>query len=161
MPRALAPSLQVADWLEAYGRAMDLDVALSTRVTSAVPPAESGSSHGRWTVHVEQEGEALEAVLRPAHVVFATGMSYPNVPEPPGRFDGECLHSSAYPGAGGGRFAGRRAVVVGSNTSAHDICQDLVRDCRSNLEPESPRRCSAHVACAVLRSSSGSRVVAQ
>ena len=42
-----------------------------------------------------------------------------------GEFDGEVMHSSAYPGGGGGRFAGKRAVVVGSNTSAHDICQDL------------------------------------
>ena len=71
--------------------------------------------------------------LRPAHVVLATGMSgVPRVPSPPvaggeshAPFAGEVMHSSAYPGAGGGRFAGRRAVVVGSNTSAHDICQDL------------------------------------
>ena len=55
---------------------------------------------------------------------------YPRVPELPGSFDGERLHSSAYPGAAEGRFAGRRAVVVGSNTSAHDICQDLFEQVR-------------------------------
>eukprot|EP00931_Biecheleriopsis_adriatica_P012028 TRINITY_DN113129_c0_g1_i1.p1 TRINITY_DN113129_c0_g1~~TRINITY_DN113129_c0_g1_i1.p1 ORF type:complete len:342 (-),score=40.33 TRINITY_DN113129_c0_g1_i1:4-909(-) len=50
---------------------------------------------------------------------------YPRVPELTGSLNGECMHSSAYPGAGNGRFSNRHAVVVGSNTSAHDICQDL------------------------------------
>eukprot|EP00966_Prymnesium_polylepis_P066231 1537227-Prymnesium_polylepis.1 len=111
-----------------YSRAMDLDVSLSTRVVRATPPAErgeragasdparadaSGSGHDddRWTVRLQREGHE-DAWLHPSHVIFATGMSgYPRVPDTPGEFDGESLHSSAYPGAAGGRFAGRRAVV--------------------------------------------------
>jgi len=129
------PRDKVADWLEFYSKAMDLNVALNTSVVGALPPSEIDESDAQaWTVLVKRgnAGEAStvagleEAVLRPTHVVFATGMSgYPRVPEPPGAFDGERMHSSAYRGAGGGCFAGRRAVVVGSNTSAHDICQDL------------------------------------
>ena len=117
------PRDKIADWLEMYSKAMDLDVALSTRVARAVPPADAS---GRWTVHLEREGHKEPVVVRPAHVVFATGMSgYARVPSPPGEFEGATLHSSDYPGAASGRYAGRRAVVVGSNTSAHDICQDL------------------------------------
>ena len=60
----------------------------------------------------------------------------PQVPSPPGTLAGEVMHSTAYPGAGGGRFEGRRAVVVGSNTSAHDICQDLWE--QAAISPRSP-----------------------
>ena len=35
----------------------------------------------------------------------------------------EVFHSSCY--QNGKRYAGKRAVVVGSNTSAHDIAEDL------------------------------------
>ena len=175
------PRDKLADWLELYAKAMDIDVALSTSVVRAVPPriaeprakeprarqaarirtsseplpraaattprsdetvsaqhdaldergAERRDERGaerrdeRWEVVVESGGRPA-AVLRPVHVVFATGMSgYPRVPSPPGKFAGEVLHSSDYAGGAGGRFAGRHAVVVGSNTSAHDICQDL------------------------------------
>ena len=147
------PRDKVADWLEMYANAMDLDVSLNTSVTRAVPPCESGDADGRWVVSLRRRGgdgggggsgdgdgdgdgggdggdgdsgAGEAAVVRPSHVVFATGMSgYPRVPQPPGTFDGTCMHSSTYSGAAAERYAGRRAVVVGSNTSAHDICQDL------------------------------------
>ncbi len=132
------PRDKLADWLQHYATAMDLNVATSTRVTRAVPPADGGGGDGRWEVELQPPGSTSSGgsvTLRPAHVVLATGMSgVPRVPAPPAGegegatqdpFAGEVMHSSAYPGAGGGRFAGRRAVVVGSNTSAHDICQDL------------------------------------
>jgi putative flavoprotein involved in K+ transport len=49
----------------------------------------------------------------------------PNVPELPGQniFRGDQHHSSQHPGPD--RYAGQRAVVVGSGTSAHDICKAL------------------------------------
>ena len=142
------PRDKLADWLEHYAAAMDLKVATSTRVTRAVPPAEGGGGDCRGDVELLSQGSGSSegsstpggrsgsegyVRLRPAHVVLATGMSgVPRVPSHPvtggashAPFAGEVMHSSAYPGAGGGRFVGRRAVVVGSNTSAHDICQDL------------------------------------
>ena len=120
------PRDKLADWLEGYARAMDINVATETAVTSAAPPGSEEGGDERWTVQLQRRGRS--ATLRPAHVVFATGMSgYPRVPEVAGSdaFAGTAMHSSKYGGAGGGRFEGRRAVVVGSNTSAHDICQDL------------------------------------
>ena len=56
----------------------------------------------------------------------ALGVSgYPRIPDFPGAdvFRGAQHHSSAH--AGGDDWAGKRAVVIGSNNSAHDICADL------------------------------------
>jgi putative flavoprotein involved in K+ transport len=77
-----------------------------------------------WTVLVDRAGK--EMVLKPMHLVFATGMaSRPIVPDLPGRdiFKGDQHHSSKHPGPDA--YAGRKAVVIGSNTSAHDICAAL------------------------------------
>ena len=57
---------------------------------------------------------------------MATGMSgKPNVPEIPGMdvFKGDQHHSSQHPGPDA--YAGKKAVVIGSNNSAHDICAAL------------------------------------
>jgi cation diffusion facilitator CzcD-associated flavoprotein CzcO len=49
----------------------------------------------------------------------------PRIPDLPGlsTFDGEVLHSSQF--AGASAYAGRRALVVGTGNSGHDIAQDL------------------------------------
>lgn len=114
------PRDRMADWLEMYAKVMELNYWTNAACTDAVfDPREE-----RWTVNVMRDGHNI--ILSPAHIVFATGMSgYPNIPEFPGRgeFHGEQLHSSKFPG--GTEFAGKRCVVIGSNTSAHDICSDL------------------------------------
>jgi len=65
-------------------------------------------------------------VLHPKQLVLATGMSgKPNIPSFPGmeRFKGDQHHSSQHPGPDA--YAGKKAVVIGSNNSAHDICAAL------------------------------------
>ena len=67
-----------------------------------------------------------EITLRPRQLVLALGASgLPIVPEIPGRekFRGDQHHSSAHPGPD--RYKGKKAVVIGSNNSAHDICAAL------------------------------------
>src|SRR4029079_12690973 len=57
---------------------------------------------------------------------MATGMSVkPNLPEIPGMdvFRGDQHHSSQHPGPDA--YKGKKAVVIGSNNSAHDICARL------------------------------------
>ena len=61
--------------------------------------------------------------------MLATGLSgMPRVPDLPGaelfRGDGP-IHSSAYQGGEAHACAGKACVVLGANTSAHDICADL------------------------------------
>ncbi len=115
-----APKDKIADWLEAYTRAMELNYWTDTPATSA----RYDQGAGEWTVEVVRDGQPV--TLRPKQLVLATGMSgKPNVPELPGieRFRGDVHHSSAHPGPDA--WAGKRAVVIGSNNSAFDICAAL------------------------------------
>ncbi|MGZ5408384.1 MAG: flavin-containing monooxygenase [Aeromicrobium sp.] len=115
-----APKDKIADWLESYTKVMELNYWSNTEAKSAKFDEETGE----WTVEVEREGNPL--VLRPKQLILATGMSgKPNVPDFPGmeRFRGDQHHSSAHPGPDA--YAGKKAVVIGSNNSAFDICGAL------------------------------------
>ena len=120
------PRNKMADWMEGYAKAMDLRVWNSSRVKHA-----RQRKGGGWEIEVERQGEREEqerVILQSQHLVFATGLSgYPQQPSFEGAesFEGLQFHSTAYPGAGDGRFRGKRVVVIGSNVSAHNICQDL------------------------------------
>jgi putative flavoprotein involved in K+ transport len=115
-----APKDKIADWLESYTRVMELNYWSSTEAKNArYDPATQ-----EWTVTVEREGQPL--VLRPKHLVLATGMSgKPNIPDLPGMdvFRGDQHHSSAHPGPDA--YRGKKCVVIGSNNSAFDICGAL------------------------------------
>ncbi len=115
-----SPKDKIGDWLEMYTRVMELNYWSSTTAKSARYDEDAKE----WILTVEREG--ADHTLRPKQLVMATGMSgKPNVPEIPGMdvFKGEQHHSSQHPGAD--RYAGKRAVVIGSNNSAHDICAAL------------------------------------
>ena len=115
-----SPKDKIGDWLEMYTSVMEIPYWSSTTVDSAAYDEDAQE----WTVRVNRDGEEL--TLRPRHLVLATGMSgKPNVPTLPGQdvFAGEQHHSSRHPGPD--RYAGKRAVVIGSNNSAHDICAAL------------------------------------
>ncbi|MBW9120400.1 NAD(P)/FAD-dependent oxidoreductase [Microbacterium trichothecenolyticum] len=115
-----APKDKIADWLEFYTRVMEVPYWSRTTAISASYDDEARE----WMVHVERDGEPL--LLRPTQLVFATGMSgKPNVPVYPGRdvFRGDQHHSSRHPGPDA--YRGRKAVVIGSNNSAFDICGAL------------------------------------
>ena len=64
--------------------------------------------------------------MHPRHVVLATGVSgIPSVPEIAGlkNFAGKVMHSSHYDD--GENWKGKRAIVIGTGNSGHDIAQDL------------------------------------
>jgi len=111
---------KMADWLEIYAKAMEIAFWGSTRCQRATYDEASGE----WTVIVERENE--EIVLRPRQLVLATGLSGARfIPDIPGaeRFEGQQYHAADH--EGGATLAGKRAIVIGSNNSAHDICVDL------------------------------------
>jgi putative flavoprotein involved in K+ transport len=115
-----SPKDKIGDWLEMYTNVMEIPYWTSTTVDSASYDEDTEE----WTVEVTRAGERL--TLRPKHLVLATGMSgKPNVPSLPGQgtFSGDQHHSSQHPGPE--QYAGKRAVVIGSNNSAHDICAAL------------------------------------
>lgn len=111
---------QMANWIEAYVEIMDLDYWTDCKCLSA----SFDESSAQWTVNVNYGNENL--ALQPKHLVLATGMSgIPNIPDVPGRdqFQGDSWHSSQHRDSDS--FEGKRAIVVGSNNSAHDIAQEL------------------------------------
>lgn len=115
-----SPKDKIADWLEMYTRVMELNYWGST----VAKHAEYDEVAGDWKVEVEREGKPV--ILRPKHLVFATGVSgLPILPRIPGAetFEGDQHHSSQH--TAGEKYRGKKAVVIGSNNSAHDICADL------------------------------------
>ena len=115
-----SPKDKIGDWLEMYTRVMELDYWGSTECKSArFDPAKK-----EWVVEVVRGGKPM--TLRPRQLVLATGMSaVPNMPTVPGMesFKGDLHHSSRHPGPDA--YKGKKAVVIGSNNSAHDIAAAL------------------------------------
>ncbi len=115
-----APKDKIGDWLESYVKLMEINYWGSTTAKRA----SFDEAKGEWSVMVERGGREIE--LRPRQLVFALGVSgYANVPKIPGAesFLGDQHHSSRHPGPEA--YKGKKAVVLGSNNSAHDICAAL------------------------------------
>ena len=111
---------KIGDWLEMYTKIMELNYWHSTTCKSA----KYDEKKKQWIVKVVREGK--EVTLKPQQLVLATGQSgVPNVPKFAGaaKFQGDQHHSSAHPGPD--KYKGKKAVVIGSNNSAHDICAAL------------------------------------
>lgn len=118
-PRFL-PKDKLADFFKAYVEGLDLNFWTSTSFVGGGYDETAGC----WDVEVDQAG--VKRRLRPRHIVFATGVSaLPVMPDLPGlkEFAGTLVHSGAY--EDGHLWRGKRAVVLGTGNSAHDVAQDL------------------------------------
>src|SRR3954447_21739652 len=115
------PKDKLANWFEAYVEALELNFWTETEF-------EGGSydeKAGRWTVTLRR-ADGSRRTMHPRHVVLATGVSgIPSVPEMAGLkdFAGKVMHSSQYDD--GESWKGKRAIVIGTGNSGHDIAQDL------------------------------------
>lgn len=112
------PKDKLANWFESYAEAMELNVWTGTELVCAVREGDA------WAVTLRREG--AERVVRPRHLIFATGVSgIPVKADVPGleSFAGTVMHSGAY--TEGAAWRGRRAVVLGTGNSGHDVAQDL------------------------------------
>ena len=115
------PKDKLANWFEAYVDAMELNFWTST----AFERGEYDFVKGRWSV-VLRHGDGTTRTMHPRHVVMASGVSgIANIPEIPTLkdFSGIVLHSSRYDD--GEKWKGKRAIVIGTGNSGHDIAQDL------------------------------------
>jgi cation diffusion facilitator CzcD-associated flavoprotein CzcO len=115
------PKDKLANWFEAYVEAMELNYWTGTEF-------EGGSydeKEGRWTVALRL-ADGTRRTMHPRHVVLATGVSgIPSLPDITGlnNFAGAVMHSSRY--TDGEEWKGRKAIVIGTGNSGHDIAQDL------------------------------------
>ena len=133
-----APKDKIGDWLEMYTKVMELNYWGSTTCKKAT----FNETRQEWEITVDREGR--EVTLRPKELVIALGVSgYPNVPRIAGAetFEGDQFHSSKYPGAE--NYRGKKAVVLGSNNSAHDICAALWEE---GVDTTMIQRSSTHIA---------------
>jgi putative flavoprotein involved in K+ transport len=118
------PSLQdeMADWIEAYTKAMQLNIWAH----SAVQSSQFNEETKEWAVTVSRPGGDT-VTLRPKHLVLSTGLfGDPRTPafEGADTFQGLQYHATCHR-SDSRDFRGRKCVVLGSNTSGHDVCRDL------------------------------------
>jgi cation diffusion facilitator CzcD-associated flavoprotein CzcO len=111
-----------ADWLEAYAKLMRLNLWMETEVVKG----EFDEACGHYVVQLKLADGSLR-IMCPKHIVLATGgiglnpkpFNFPGVED----FKNPVIHSKYY--KSGADFAGQKVLVVGSGTSAFDMCYDL------------------------------------
>jgi putative flavoprotein involved in K+ transport len=116
------PKDMLADWFEAYAWAMELNFWTSTELVGG----SYDESQERWNAVVRNNRTGVERTLHPKHLVFASGLvGFPHKPELPGLkdFAGAVIHTADF--TNGAEWRGKKALVVGTGTSGHDVAQDL------------------------------------
>ncbi|EXJ71205.1 uncharacterized protein A1O5_06199 [Cladophialophora psammophila CBS 110553] len=124
------PAQKLANFLQQYAGIMDLNVWTNSQIDGE--NAVYDERQGRWTVSVTR-GDGSKHILHPRHLMIATGISgsLPNVPQVPGMTEfekngGLVVHSSRH--RTGPDWKGKRCIVVGAATSAHDIAYELTEN---------------------------------
>lgn len=115
------PKDKIANWLELYVEAMEINFWTETSFEGATRDETAGCWDATLTLR-----DGTQRTLRPRHIIMATSVSgTPNIPDIPtlDRFAGEVLHSSRF--GAGADWSGRPVMVIGTGTSGHDIAQDL------------------------------------
>jgi hypothetical protein len=118
---AYIPKDKLAAWFEAYVDSMELNCWTGTDFAGG----SYDETERRWSVALRGADGATRE-MRPRHVVMATGVSgIPSLPDIPtlSAFAGTVLHASQY--QDGSAWRGKRAIIIGSGNSGHDIAQDL------------------------------------
>jgi putative flavoprotein involved in K+ transport len=115
------PKDKIANWLEGYVEAMEIAFWTRTSFEGATYDAAAKC----WQARLKMS-DGSERVVRPRHIVMATSVSsVPNIPVIPTleKFGGRVVHSSKF--GNGAAYRGKKVLVFGTGTSAHDIAQDL------------------------------------
>lgn len=115
------PKDMLATWFEAYAEMMEINVWTATEFVRG----SYDEAKRCWTVLVRR-ADGTERSLHPHHVIFANGVSgLPRMPKLPGldAFKGDVMHSHSF--TTGARWRGKRALVLGTGNSGHDVAQDL------------------------------------
>ena len=115
------PKDKLANWFESYVESLELNFCTGTELVGGSYDAQ----RREWRVTLRQQ-DGSERVMRPRHLIFATGVSsIPYTPDLPGldAFAGTKVHSGDLKHAE--RWKGRKALVLGTGTSGHDVAQEL------------------------------------
>ncbi|AFR97657.2 monooxygenase [Cryptococcus neoformans] len=126
------PAGKLANFLESYVDVLEINVW--TESTLDPVKTKFNESTKKWDVvihrtHISGKKETREFSV--SHVVLATGLGggKPKMPAPfPGQNEwaGRVVHSSKH--TSGADWTGKKALVVGACTSAHDLCVDFAKN---------------------------------
>jgi cation diffusion facilitator CzcD-associated flavoprotein CzcO len=115
------PKDKLANWFEFYVEALELNFWTGTELVSG----GYDDARDEWAVTLKRADGTMR-VMHPRHLIFATGVSsIPAFPDLPGLkdFAGPVVHSGSF--AGAEKWKSRKALVVGTGTSGHDVAQEL------------------------------------
>jgi thioredoxin reductase len=116
------PKDKLANWFESYVENLELNFWTGAELVAG----SYDETKKQWRVTLRRK-DGSERVMRPRHLIFATGVSsIPSLPKDvPGldKFAGTVVHSGDFKNAE--QWNGRRALVLGTGTSAHDVGQEL------------------------------------
>ncbi len=115
------PKDMLGNWLEMYAEAMELNCWTSTEFVNGSYDADNS----RWNATLRR-ADGTERVMHPRHIIFANGTSgIAHRPDLPGLkdFAGEVMHSHGFKSGAG--WARKKALVLGTGNSGHDVAQDL------------------------------------
>jgi cation diffusion facilitator CzcD-associated flavoprotein CzcO len=115
------PKDMLANWFESYVDALELNFWTGTELVSG----GYDDARRQWNVTLWRSDGGTR-VMHPRHLIFATGVSsIPYTPDLPGLADfvGTKVHSGDFKNAE--QWKGRKALVLGSGTSGHDVAQEL------------------------------------
>jgi len=132
------PKDKLANWFEAYVESLELNYWTGTELAGGSYDAKQR----RWTVTLRRT-DGSERTVKPRHIVIATGVSgipvWPSIPGL-GTFSGTVMHSGSY--TSGADWKGRKALVIGTGNSGHDVAQDL---CASGVDVTLVQRSPTYV----------------
>jgi Pyridine nucleotide-disulphide oxidoreductase len=115
------PKDMLANWFESYVESLELNFWTGTELTTG----RYDGARKRWDVTLKR-ADGTTRVMHPRHLIFATGVSsIPIMPDLPGLqdFAGPVVHSGDFKHAAD--WKGRKALVLGTGTSGHDVAQEL------------------------------------
>jgi cation diffusion facilitator CzcD-associated flavoprotein CzcO len=117
---------QVKVYFDAYADHFGLRERISFNTSVVrVEAVDAQAPAPQWDVTVERDGK--RTTLRYDGVVVANGHNWnPKMPEYPGTFGGEVLHSADYKGAD--QLRGRRVLVVGAGNTGCDIAVEAAQN---------------------------------
>jgi len=113
---------QLADYFQNYARHFEIESLIQFRTT--VERCER-TSPSLWKVHTRHE-DGTTQTHEFDHLVVANGHHwFPRMPDYPGKFTGELIHSHTFKRAE--PFRGKRVLVIGGGNSACDVAVETAR----------------------------------
>ena len=132
------PKDKLANWFETYVESLELNFWTGTELAGGRYDDKAKC----WTVTLRRS-DGSERIMKPRHIIVATGVSgIPIWPKIPGldSFKGAVMHSGQY--TSGAEWKGRKAMVIGTGNSGHDVAQDL---CASGVDTTIVQRSPTYI----------------